>query len=72
MVYVVFLLPCIYYCDVDPVTISMHMYYCVGYYAHVYYCARVHYYAHVLLCSLLCTCIVVTITLHMYYDAHVL
>ena len=24
-----------YYCDVDPVTISMHMYYCVRYYAHV-------------------------------------
>ena len=24
-----------YYCDVDPVTISMHMYYCDRYYAHV-------------------------------------
>ena len=41
-----------YYCDVDPVTISMHIYYCVRYYAHV------------LLCPLLCTCIVM---MHMYY-----
>ena len=59
-----------YYCDVDPVTISMHMYYCA------------HYYAHVLLrtCLLLCTCVHyyahVSITMHMYYCdryyAHVL
>ena len=61
-----------YYCDVDPVTISMHMYYCVHYYAHV----RVRYYAHVLLCPLLRTCIMMTVTMHMYYYvryyAHVL
>ena len=44
-----------YYCDIDPVTISMHMYYCV------------HYYAHVLLCPLLCTCIIVSITMHIYF-----
>ena len=55
-----------YYCDVDPVTISMHMCYCV------------HYYAHVLLrtCPLLCICIMMTVTMHMYYYvryyAHVL
>ena len=51
-----------YYCDVDPVTISVHMYYCVRYYAHVL--------------LLLCTCIMMTVTMHMYYYvryyAHVL
>ena len=45
-----------YYCDVDPVTISMHMYYCDRYYAHV-----------LLFPPLLCTCIIVSVTMHMYF-----
>ena len=49
-----------YYCDIDPVTISMYMCYCVGYYAHVL----------LRTCPLLCTCIIVSITMHMYYCDH--
>ena len=45
------------------VTVTMHMYYCGCYYAHV--CCD-HYYANVLLWLLLCTCITVAVTLHMY------
>ena len=59
----------------------MHMYYYVRHYAHVF-SDPVTIYAHVLLCPLLCTCVIVllcpllctcimmTVTMHMYYCDH--
>ena len=53
-------------------TVTIHMYCCDRHYAHVCcdrYYAHVccdHYYANVLLWLLLCTCITVAVTLHMY------
>ena len=73
MVYVVFLLP--YIIVMSTLLLSVCTCIIVSVTMHMYYCARVRYYAHVLLCPLLSTCIMMTITMHMHhyvrYYAHI-
>ena len=50
-------------CSCIVVTVTMHMYYCDCYYAHV--CCAVTMLMYVV--PLLCSCITVTVTMHMHY-----